>query len=339
MNLTIRANAPQNGEGNIIFNSQKTEQQEGRKSFFAGNTKLADDPIAQKRKEAQEKAWKVVKQAWESDKAVDRNVQARKDHYAEMETLRAESVKELSGIREAEAALKEACGVSEDSEEQQDLELLKKRQDILGRVTNEKLSQEEMARLAEIDKKGLTEYQKRALELNDVAGTLRKEINEYNRQMEDDVSDIKRIAIERLKSNPMVEAEKAAEDIKEAYNDEIIGMLMQESKEHIEEKLEEAEEAAKEKAEEKEKEEEQLEDIRELKALQEAVIEGTKEAIERAEAKRRQNEASDIELTDMIELAKPQQQTDEVKQSLNEIKNSMNLLEADLKGIKVDEEV
>ncbi len=339
MNLTIRANAPQNGEGNIIFNSQKTEQQEGRKSFFAGNTKLADDPIAQKRKEAQEKAWKVVKQAWESDKAVDRNVQARKDHYAEMETLRAESVKELSGIREAEAALKEACGVSEDSEEQQDLELLKKRQDILGRVTNEKLSQEEMARLAEIDKKGLTEYQKRALELNDVAGTLRKEINEYNRQMEDDVSDIKRIAIERLKSNPMVEAEKAAEDIKEAYNDEIIGMLMQESKEHIEEKLEEAEEAAKEKAEEKEKEEEQLEDIRELKALQEAVIEGTKEAIERAEAKRHQNEAPDIELTDMIELAKPQQQTDEVKQSLNEIKNSMNLLEADLKGIKVDEEV
>lgn len=339
MNLTIRANAPQNGEGNIIFNSQKTEQQEGRKSFFAGNTKLADDPIAQKRKEAQEKAWKVVKQAWESDKAVDRNVQARKDHYAEMETLRAESVKELSGIREAEAALKEACGVSEDSEEQQDLELLKKRQDILGRVTNEKLSQEEMERLAEIDKKGLTEYQKRALELNDVAGTLRKEINEYNRQMEDDVSDIKRIAIERLKSNPMVEAEKAAEDIKEAYNDEIIGMLMQESKEHIEEKLEEAEEAAKEKAEEKEKEEEQLEDIRELKALQEAVIEGTKEAIERAESKRRQNEAPDIELTDMIELAKPQQQTDEVKQSLNEIKNSMNLLEADLKGIKVDEEV
>lgn len=339
MNLTIRANAPQNTEGSIIYGSRQAEGQKGRKSFFAGNSLLANDPIAQKRKEAQEKAWKIVSQAWDNDKAVDKSVQARKDHYTEMEKLREETAEKLSELRKEEAGLKEAYDVADDSVEQQDLELLKKRQDIWGRVITEKLSEEEMARLEEIDKKDLTEYQKRALELNGQAGALKKEINEYNRQMKDDVSDIKRIAIERLKSNPMVDAAKAAEDIREAYNEEIIGMLLQESKEYIEEKMEETEEAAKEKAEEKEEKEEKLEDSQELKALQEAVIEGTKEAIERAKAQKYRNEVPDIGLTEIMELVMPKQQTDEVKQNLDAVKSSMSLLEADLKGIKVDEEV
>lgn len=339
MNLTIQANASKNTEENTIFVNKNTAAQKGKTSFFAGDTNLANDPVAQKRKEAQEKAWKVVKQAWDNDNEVDKSIQARKDHYAELEKLREETTRELSGIHDEEAVLKETYGVADDSEEQKDLELLKKRQNIQKRVTNEKLTEDEQARLEEIDKRGLTEYQERALDLNERAGVLQKEITDYNRRMRDDVSDIKQIAIERLKSNPMVDATKAAEDIKEAYNQEIIGMLMQEAKEHVEEKLEEAEEAAKEKAEEKEEEEEQLEDIREIRALQEAVIEGTKEAIERAKVQERRNDAPDIEITDIIELTKPNKQSNEVKQSLDDIKSSMNVLEADLKGIKIDEEV
>lgn len=339
MNLNIRVNTSQKVEENIVFVNKKSEQQKARKSFFIGDTNFANDPIVQRRKEAQEKAWKVVSQAWESDKAVDKSVQSRKEHYTEMEKLREEETKKLFNTCKEEKTLQETYGVADDSEEQKDLKLLKKRQDILNKVTDDTLSKEEMSHLADIDQRGLTEYQQRALELNEQAGTFRKNIDRYDKQMRDDISDIKRITIERLKSDPMVDATKAAEDIKKAYNDEIIGMLVKESKDHIEEKMEEAEEAAEKKAEEKEEKEEKIEDIREMRALQEAVIEGTKEALERAEAEKRRNEAPNIEIMEMIELAQPDKQSNEVKQSLDEIKNSMIMLEADLKGIKVDEEV
>ena len=41
----------------------------------------------------------------------------------------------------------------------------------------------------------------------------------------------------------------------------------------------------------------------------------------------------------MVDIAKGSDVSKDVGQSLDEIKSSMNLLEADLKGIKVDEEV
>lgn len=339
MNLTIHANASGNVDNGTIFSSNSGEVQKNRKTFFAGDTNLANDPVAQKRKEAQEKAWKVVKNAWDNDDSVDKSIQSRKDHYSEMEQKKIAAEKELTVIGKEEASLKEDYGVSDDSPEQKDLELLKKRQDIENGVLHESLTQEEAERIAEIEENGLTEYQKRALEWNDRAGKFRKEVSDCERQMKDAVSDIKSIEQERLKSNPMLDAKKAADAIIDAANQEIIGMLVEEAKEHIDEKIEEAEEKAKEKAEEKEEKEEQLEEIQEMRALQQAVIEGTKEAVEEAEAKRRENDAPDIELTDIMELAKPTGQTEDVQKSLTDIKNSMNLLEADLKGIKVDEEV
>ena len=41
----------------------------------------------------------------------------------------------------------------------------------------------------------------------------------------------------------------------------------------------------------------------------------------------------------MIDIAKVYKQSGDVQQSLGDIKDSMKLLEADLKGIKVDEQV
>ena len=110
-------------------------------------------------------------------------------------------------------------------------------------------------------------------------------------------------------------------------------------KEHIDEKAEEAEEKAEKKAEKEEIKEEKLEDIREMKALQKAMIEGTKEAREEAEARHRENQAPDMPIDELIEITKTNTQTQKAQKVLDEIKYSMNLLEADLKGIEIDEEV
>lgn len=339
MNLSVRIF----DTGNIIERTgrgtEQTGAQEQRKAVFGGGLDLAADPIAQRRREACEKAWKVVKNAWDNDKTVDAAIQGRQEHYAELAALRDETTESLADVTEDKDVLRQLYGVSKDSKEQQDLELLEKEQDFVNGVSLEAPTEEEWERLAEIKKQPLTEYQERALALNARAGDYKLQIEDLNRRMRDDIADIKSISQERLKSNPMVDAQNAAKEIMDAANEQVIGMLMQEAKEHVDEKQEEASKKAEEAMEEKEKREEQQEELKLKRAVQEAMIEGTREAVEKAKAIEREKEAPDIEITEMVDLTKSTNSAKDVGQSLDEIKSSMKLLEADLKGIKVDEEI
>jgi len=303
MALIINANMANYIENGTLF-TEKAEQG-NRKTFFAGNSNLANDPIAEKRKEAQEKAWKVVSDAWDADKAIDKSVEDRKNHYNEMLEVVKEAQSHLKDINAEMDALKEEYGITEETE----------------------------------FKDWPDDYKQRYLELNKQASEFKKKIYDADKLMKDDIADIKAIALERLKSDPMVEAQKTADAIEAAANEEIIGMAMQQAKEHIDEKMEEAQEKAEEKAEEEEEKEEKLEDLKEIKALQEAIIEGTKEAVAEAEARRQENEAPDLPLDELIKLTQMNTETDRAQKSLDEIKYSMALLEADLKGIEIDEEI
>lgn len=339
MGLTVNAF----GAGSAVNAVERSNENAGtgktKQNVYAGALKLANDPVLQRRKEAQEKAWNIVKNAWENDMSVDEAIQARREHYAEMEQLKKEAVDSLTDINEDKAVLKELFDVADDSREQKDLELLEKEQDLKNGVIRGGLTEEEQRRLEEIHKEPLTEYQTRALELNDQAGNLKLQIADVDRRMQDDTADIYRIKQERLKSNPMLEAQKAAEELNQAANDEIIDMLVEEAKGHLDEKMEEAKEKAEESMEEKEERKEQLEELKLKRAVQEALIEGTKEAAEEAKAAERRNEAPDIKLDEMVDIARGTDVSKDVGESLNDIKNSMKLLEADLKGIQVDEEV
>lgn len=306
--------------------------------FFAGAQNDIADPVALKRAEARQKAMKVVKDAWDNDKQVDASLEKRRTDY-ESARLEKEEIREhLEGLESDKAELKELYSVSEDSEEYRDLQLLEKRQNANAGF-GEPLTKEEQALLKEIDKKPLTEYQRRSLELNEQALIDKKKIRQAECRMMDDVSDIRSILQERLKSHAMVDATKNADAILEAANDEIIGMLIEEAKEKIDEEMKEKEEQAEKQAEEQKEEEEKLEEIKETREWQRAVIEGTKEAVERAKAEERKNDAPDIDIDEMIGLVQNNKQSDDVKQSLEDIKSSMRLLEADLKGIEVDTEI
>ena len=307
MTLTINANMTNYIENGKLF-TEKAEQG-NRKTFFAGNSSLANDPIAEKRKEAQEKAWKVVSDAWDADKKIDKSIEDRQNHYNEMLEVVKEAQSHLKDINDQIDVLKEEYGITEETE----------------------------------FKDWPDEYKQRYLELNKQASTFKEQIYDADKLMKDDIADIKAIALERLKSDPMAEAQKTADAIEEAANKEIIGMAMQQAKDHIDEKMEEVEEKAEEKAEEEEAKEEKLELQREIKELQKAIAEGTKEAVEeaaaKAEASRHENEALDLPLDELVKLTQMNTETDKAQKSLDEIKYSMNLLEADLKGIEIDKEV
>lgn len=307
MSLTINASMTNYIENGKLF-TEKGEQG-NRKSFFAGNSNLVNDPIAQKRKEAQEKAWKVVSDAWDADKKIDKSIEDRQNHYNEMVEVVKEAQSHLKDINDQIDVLKEEYGVTEETE----------------------------------FKDWPDEYKQRYFELYKQASEFKNQIYDADKLMKDDVADIKAIALERLKSDPMADAQKTVEAIEEAANKEIIGMAMQQAKDHIDEKMEEEEEKAEEKAEEEEAKEEKLELQREIKELQKAIAEGTKEAVKEAtaeaEARRQENEALDLPLDELIKLTQMNTETDKAQKSLDEIKYSMNLLEADLKGIEIDKEI
>lgn len=336
MNLSINAF----GTDNMVKAAeQRAGERNTRQSIYVGDSGFADNPIAQKRKEAQEAAWKVVKNAWDSDNSVDEMMQTRRNHHAELAALKKTATAELFDIADDKETLRQLYEVDSDSQEQKDLELLEKAMDINAGVSDTELTDEERARLGELYQGELTEYQSRALELHDRAVELKKQIADADKQMRADTADIYAIKQERLKSNPMLDAKNAADEIMEAANSEIIGMAMQEAKEHIDEKMEEAQEKAEKNVEKKEEREEQLEEQKLNRAIQEAMIEGTKEAVEKAKAIERQMDAPDMDTTEMTAIVQKDAVGKDVSQSLDEIKYSMKVLEADLKGIKVDEEV
>ena len=290
MSVTINANSGStNGyqvNQNGIFLNNK-EKRSAENTIFGGNLKPLQDPVEARKKQAQEKAYQVVKDAFANDRSVDDTIQARKDHYAEMSKARDEATAQLKDIQKM---------IEESEEERPDLV--------------------------------------------DQANKFRKDIEDANKQMRDDVSDVKQIRLERLKTHPMVDAEKEADSILDAANDDIKGMLVEDAVDNIDKKQEENEEKAKDASDEKKEKEEQLEAAEEKRAVQEALILRTKEAIEEAKSVQKRNEAPDMEMEDMIDLTKitTSGSGKDVKQSLDDIKSSMKVLEADLKGIKVDQE-
>lgn len=343
-NITINAGwlnrsadkAAQTAGGQAANETQAS--QANRKSVFGGNLNAAADPIARKRKEAQQKAWDVVQSAWDNDKSADESIESRKAHQSDMEQRKKEAQDGLADINADRDVLKRLYEIDDDSQEQKDLAILEKKQDQDNGARIEWWTDEERERYNEIKDLPRTEYQQRMLELNDRSAAFRIEIEDAGKQIMDDTANIRAIQEERLKHHPMIDAQKQADAIREAANKEVIGMAMEQAKDHIDETMEEIKEKADEAMEKKEEREEKLEELKELRAMQEAIIEGTKEAVEEAKDEQRKNDQPDIEITDMVDIARGSSQTGDVQQSLDDIKNSMKVLEADLKGIKVDEE-
>ena len=303
MAIYINASNPNFGiNGGLLADRSGAD---GRKMFPTGNTTLNTDPVAEKRKEAQKKAMKVVGDAWNADKEIDKSIAQRRDHYQEMLTLKNEAQSQINDINRQTDALKKEYGITED------------------------MSYKDWP----------AELKQAYSNLNEPVSELKKQIHDAEQLIEDDVRDIRTITIERLKSNPMLDAQKTADAIHAAAKEEIIAMVMQDAKEHVEEEMEETQKKAEEAAEEKELKEEKLEKIKEAKALQEAITEQTREAVEKAKVETRENSVPDIPLEDLMKLAQVNSETSKAQNTLKEMKNSMSLLEADLTGIEVDEEI
>jgi len=175
---------------------------------------------------------------------------------------------------------------------------------------------QEYKRLAQIKAEGLSEYQQRSLELKSGGEFYETEVNEATEKIEAENAVIRGTELERLKSQTMQKAEKSADEIMEAASDQIIGMLIEEAKDHIDEEMEKKKEAAEKAEEKKEEEEERIEERDEKKAEEEQFREQIKTS------------------TEMMIVS--EDVMDDVQKEIKKIMDEMKLLEEDIKGAAVD---
>lgn len=149
-------------------------------------------------------------------------------------------------------------------------------------------------------------------------------ISAYNKQAMDAENErtaenavIRQTKIERLKTNPMGEARDQADAVTDAANDEIMGMLIDEGREHIDEKQEEEKKKAEAEKEKKQEQEEKLEARKEEKKEQEKLIENIVEA--------------------SGELNGGKDSVAQAQQEIKDMMAKMKLVEDDVKGAAVDQ--
>lgn len=303
---TLRARHGQEGAQN----------ESNKKSIFAGGLNKAVDPIQQKKMQAQKQAMKIVGDTWASDRKIDDDIEERRARIEENREIIRQAKGELGRIDKEREELRDRYRVEADSKEEQDLKLLEKEIDWKKPGSEVSMTKEEMEQIAEIKKNGLTEYQTRSLEMKNGGGLYEAEIEEAEKIIKTESAVITSIKLERLKKDPMVDAQKNAKEIIDAARDEILGMLIDESKDHIDEEMEEKKEAA-EKAEEKKEEEEEKAEKKDEKEAKE-------------EQFREQIQASTELMTKSDELLR------DVQKKVKKILDEMKLLEEDLKGAAVD---
>ena len=222
--------------------SAKTAKKSGNSVAVSGANLKGASLVQQRRDYAKKQALKVVSDAFGGEKKLDAQMQGIKD---EIKRLQEEINEKTADTRSNDAKLKELqekYGIDPDSNEHKELSVLaaKMRNPKVG-VSNEELS-------------NLSEYQQQALYYVTMNQQNSIDVDHAKSNLEANVIGFKDMKIERLKSQDMLKAQEAAEDIMEAADGETIALLTQEAVEHVDEEQEEREEAAKEAAEKKKEE-------------------------------------------------------------------------------------
>jgi hypothetical protein len=325
MSIAIRAN--QNGAEQAA--TQKSAEKNGRqnivKSVNAGGIVQKNNiqsQIEARRNNAKKQALKVVSDAWKWDNQSAKDIE-------DMQGLKQSKVSEMNDmwakmkdIENTKKSLQDEYGVSDDSKEQKDLELLEKYQNNINGSSYDEFSDEEIARLKELQNAPLTEYQKKVLRLNSMKGQVSVEAERKQYEVNALTASISDATLEQLKSRDMEKASDAADEIMDSANKEILGMLIEEGKNNVDDKIEEEKEKAEEAADKKEEQDEQVKEAKEKRKNQEEILEGQQSAdeLEQDVSMQKQN------------LSK----MDEAQKNIQKILKEKNLVNEDLKGIEID---
>lgn len=285
-------------------NTEKVKQQEKdgqqkKNTVFAGDLNMNQDLIKDKRELAQKKAFKLISNQQKADYEIDEDLRNRRLRQVKLAEEGIAAQKEISNINELKEDMMKTYGLTEDSQEHKDIELWKKHA-----AGGFGLTEDERQRLEDLGEP--TEYQKAMMEFDEMIEVFKDLYDATVKESTMENRAIDSIKLELLKIHPMVDEQKNAAKILEEARKTEINMLINESKDHIDETMEEEAEKAEEIA------EASKETSAEKVSPEEANIEDIQEATE---------EVSDLD------------------RELRKIMKDNNMLDEDLKGIKVNQTV
>lgn len=252
---------------------------------FLGNMTI-QERVQQRKAQAQKEALKIVRDAWAGDQAIDQMMDESRERIRQLQEENRNTLAELNRVEEQRQELMETYGVNEDTPMEQWPE----------------------------------EYKSRMQELDDYAQYHKMILDKNKQDIIGENAAIRGIKQEKLKRDPqhtMIGASQQADEILEAASDEIIGMVMEDAKAHLDEEQEKREEKA-------EKLKEKKEEMEELQEKREENQEAMEELIE------------EIPVDEMLKL--DQIKTD-IQQEVQNIVDKMKLVAEDIKGSMVDTNV
>ncbi len=298
--------------------NEKNASEANRKTIYAGNL-LTDFPlrdrIQQRKAQAQERALKIVGDAWDGDRKMDAEIGRSKDRLKELLSDYKGVQDAMRDCREQSEALREEYHIDPDSQEQKDLELLNKAYGAqFYPWIGMQLTEEEEERVAQLQAGGMSEYMSRGMELNRQLWEYASAAYDLQKEIVTENAVIRGIRDERRKHHTMVDAQADADEALKAARDEILGMVIEEAKDHIDEEQENREEEAEEIKEEREEQEELLEERKENEEELEDLME-------------------DMPIDEMADLKSTQEQ---IRQEVQNVVNKMHLVTEDIKGAMVD---
>ena len=342
-NLDVQINPFQNQNNeSSVAGAAKAGQKSGNLSSISGANLKGESLIQQRQGLAKKQALKVVSDAFGGEKKLDAQMQSIKD---EIKRLQDEINEKTANTIENDAKLKELqeeYGIDPDSKENQDLTRLA----FKANYSKEGLSEEEMSSISEYQQKALyyvSKNQQNSLDIDRAKSLQAANVQGY--------SDMKS---ERNKSQDMLNAQEAAEEIMEASNGETIALLTQEAVDHVDEEQKEREEEAKEAAEKKKEEKKEEAKKLEKEAMQQEMIENIKEHAaesnrtsadtKRAIARRERAEADSMGAEEaqraiISEGASMEDTQNAVNTEITNILNKLSLLSNDVKGSTVDSQI
>lgn len=330
----------------------KAQKRSNKATIYAGDLGMGmqNDIVTLRKQRAQRKALKMISDAWNSDRKLDDTIKGYQDKISQLKAEIEQKLEQVQLRDEWKENLRQEYHVEEDSQEQMDLKLLEKEADVEANTyrhnpKNIYLTDEEQEMLARIHEEERTEYQERCLKLHGQQNRFESEIDDLQTEIQGYNRAIKSIKQERLKYHEMADAQKNAAQVMEDASKEAIGLLMDEAKDHVDKELEEQVEEAKKKAEEKAEKEEKIEERKEKQEELEARIDETRAEREEQEERRRDAEERSREDADLLDsmmeagMGGIGATKADVKAAIKEMLHKMKLLEEDIKGSLVDEEV
>ena len=255
MSITIKMNQDNTGiqMSGTTAGRNKTQDTKTRSTVFAGDLMLGQgNQIEQKKQTARRQAMKLITDAWGRDELASQSIKDMEQQKADYVEQMQEAKEHEKTFEKSKKGLQEQYGVADDSQEQKDLELLEKFQNYKNGSHDESFTKEDVDRLKELQNLPRTEYQEKALRLNQIAGSMKVTASNAKDKLIELTDTIAKAKTDQAKSQDMLKAGSAADDILEASNKEIMGLLIQDGKEHIDKEQEEAQKKAEEQKEKRE---------------------------------------------------------------------------------------